>query len=72
MQKNEKSSSIKKAKIIHIENYNDDVQLIDEIYGAEHEDISSGGINAFQIYQNNPDDNPGRRNTINKLNNLHK
>jgi hypothetical protein len=47
MQKNEKSSSIKKAKIIHIENYNDDVQLIDEIYGAEHEDISSGGINAF-------------------------
>ena len=35
MQKNDKSSSIKKAKIIHIENYNEDVRLNDEIYGAE-------------------------------------
>jgi hypothetical protein len=35
MQKNEKSSSIKKAKIIHIENNNEDVHLKDEIYGAE-------------------------------------
>lgn len=37
MQNNEKSSSIKKAKIIQINsfNQNEDIPLIDEIYGAE-------------------------------------